>query len=249
MPQFPADLREICAVAIVAKESRPGLSKTRLTPPLTPEEAAEINSCFLLDTAANLMEAGATVAIQGFVAYHPAGAAAFFRSLLPAAIRLLPPREAGLGPSLRHGCRDLLALGYGAACIINSDSPTLPAAYLSQASRALARPGDRVVLGPSADGGYYLVGVKQAHDRLFEDVAWSTEVVLHQTVQRAAEIGLEVELLPEWYDVDDAASLHRLCEELSRGGRRAVNTAAYLKRLAARHSSRRELTAMLATVS
>ncbi|MEO6726584.1 MAG: DUF2064 domain-containing protein, partial [Blastocatellia bacterium] len=95
----------------------------------------------------------------------------------------------------------------------DSDSPTLPTAWLARAARALTAPGDRVVLGPAADGGYYLIGLKQAHRHLFTDVAWSTARVLEQTMQRAAEISLEVELLPTWYDVDDAASLAELCEE------------------------------------
>jgi rSAM/selenodomain-associated transferase 1 len=242
------DRRNVCAIAIVAKECRPGLSKTRLSPPLTPSEAASLSSRFLLDTADNIVAAGERADIQGFVAYHPAGAAAFFRDLLPPAIELLPPREAGLGPSLLHGCRDLLALGYGAACIVNSDSPTLPSIYLAAAAHLLARPGDRVVLGPSADGGYYLVGVKQPHRRLFEDIAWSTDLVLKQTLERASEIGVAVELLPEWYDVDDAASLGRLCEELAGGRRGARHTAAYLKALACGTKARQDLARLLEPV-
>ena len=87
--------------------------------------------------------------------------------------------------------------------MLNSDSPTLPTALLSETAEALARPGDRAVLGPSSDGGYYLLGLKTAHRRLFEDIAWSTERVAEQTLERAREIGLEVYRLPVWYDVDD----------------------------------------------
>ena len=104
------------------------------------------------------------------------------------------------------------------------------------------------MLGPAADGGYYVIGVKQAQDRLFEDIAWSTEKVLAQTIERAAELGLAVELLPQWYDVDDCDSLHRLCRELSRGGSRAAHTAAYLRTLAGRVSARGDLMAILAAV-
>ena len=73
---------------------------------------------------------------------------------------------------------------------------------------------DRVILGPSDDGGYYLIGVKKPHRQLFDEIDWSTERVLKQTIQRATEIGLEVQLLPTGYDVDDAVSLRRLCNEL-----------------------------------
>ena len=99
-------------------------------------------------------------------------------------------------------------------CLINSDSPTLPPAVLRDAVKALHAPGDRIVLGPADDGGYYLIGLKQAHRRLFQDIAWSTPTVLASTLERAREIGLECTMLPSWYDVDDADSLHRLCQEL-----------------------------------
>ena len=87
--------------------------------------------------------------------------------------------------------------------VLNSDSPTLPTAFLVETAEMLARPGERAVLGPSSDGGYYLLGLKTAHRRLFDDIAWSTERVAEQTLERAREIGLDVHMLPVWYDVDD----------------------------------------------
>jgi hypothetical protein len=89
----------------------------------------------------------------------------------------------------------------------------LPTALLVQTAHALALPGDRAVLGPCADGGYYLLGVKRAHARLFDDITWSTEVVYEQTLQRLAELQLETVLLEAWYDVDEAAALHTLAGE------------------------------------
>ena len=76
--------------------------------------------------------------------------------------------------------------------VLNADSPTLPTALLIETAAVLARPGDRAVLGPSSDGGYYLLGLKTAHRRMFEDIAWSTERVAEQTLERAREIGLDV---------------------------------------------------------
>ena len=98
--------------------------------------------------------------------------------------------------------------------VLNSDSPTLPTALLIETAAALARPGDRAVLGPSSDGGYYLLGLKAAHRRMFEDIAWSTARVAEQTLERAREIDLDVHTLPVWYDVDDADGLRRLNAEL-----------------------------------
>ena len=103
--------------------------------------------------------------------------------------------------------RGLVVRGHPVAAVLNSDSPTLPPAYLVELAEALARPGDRAVLGPATDGGYYVLGLKAPHARLFEDVEWSTENVAEQTLARAREIGLPVHVLPPWYDVDDLASL------------------------------------------
>ena len=94
------------------------------------------------------------------------------------------------------------------------DSPTLPIALLAEMVDVLSRPGDRAVLGPSTDGGYYLLASKTLHPHLFKGIAWSTEAVFAQTLERAAEIGLPVHILPEWYDIDDAAMLRLLAEEL-----------------------------------
>ena len=99
-------------------------------------------------------------------------------------------------------------------CLIDSDSPTVAGEVYVQAIELLLVPGDRLVLGPAEDGGYYLIGMKRERPQLFERIDWSTERVLEQTKQRARELGLEVNLLPTGYDVDDAASLQRLRYEL-----------------------------------
>jgi uncharacterized protein len=233
---------EFCALAIMAKAPRNGEVKTRLVPPLTEEEAAMLSACFLKDIAANFMVAAKNIPVEGYVAYSPAGSEALFRDLVSAEILLLPPRRLGLGNSLLDAAEDLLAAGYGAACLVNADSPTLPTSVLLQAAEALRAPGDRLVLGPARDGGYYLIGLKQAHPRLFEEIAWSTERVFRQTVERAASIGLDVVTLPLWYDVDDATSLGWLCGEVLDArrppdclldGYAAPWTGDYLSRLAA----------------
>ena len=213
-----------CALAMMIKAPRPGASKTRLSPPLTPEEAATISGCFLRDTTANIAHVvhahapgGGGAPAAGVAVYTPVGMEAAFDGLLPEGFTMVAQRELGFGGRLLGAVEDLLAVGYGAVCLIDSDSPTLPAAALAAAVEALAQPGDRVVLGPSEDGGYYLIGVKAAHRRLFEDITWSTDLVTPQTRERAAEIGLEVVELPTWYDVDDRATLHQLCDELFSG--------------------------------
>ncbi len=234
------DRAEICALAVMAKAPRRGEVKTRLVPPLRAEEAAQLSRCFLRDITDNFIAAGQIRPAQGYIAYSPPGSEAEFRDLVSPETLLLPPRRIGLGYSLLDATEDLIAAGYGGACLVNSDSPTLPTAVLVDAIAALNAPGDRVVLGPAADGGYYLIGLKYPHRHLFQDIAWSTEHVFQQTVERAASLALEVVTLPKWYDVDDAVSLGWLWEELVDGrrlaeflpkGYAAPYTAAYLRQL------------------
>jgi uncharacterized protein len=196
-----------CGIAIMAKASAAGLTKTRLVPPLTPDDAALCNTAFLKDVADNLLRAAQGESIAGYVAYGPAGADAFFRQNLPAQIGLLEIWYPDFRQCLIEALEAQFALGHTAACVLNSDSPTLPSALLAEAASVLDLPGDRIVFGPSTDGGYYLLGAKQVHARLFEDIAWSTDIVAAQTLERAAALGLDVHMLPAWYDVDDAETL------------------------------------------
>lgn len=201
-----------CALAIMTKAPRAGQVKTRLTPPLTPEEAAALNICFLRDTAAAISAAGENA--QGVACYTPIGAGEAYADILPANFELIAQKEGTLGERLYRAVEDLFAVGFTSVCLINSDSPTVPASSFAEAVRWLSQPNDRVVLGPSDDGGYYLIGLKRPKRRLFERIDWSTERVFQQTIERAKELKLEVKLLPGGFDVDDHRSLRRLCEEL-----------------------------------
>jgi len=207
--------RDACAMAVMGKASIPGRAKTRLVPPLTPEEAARLNTAFLQDIVANIRMAARAVAVQPYVAYGPIGSEAFFREHLAPDVGLLESCLPNFGDCLYLAIETLLARGFSSVCVINSDSPTLPTEQLIAAARHLAQPGDRAVLGPSLDGGYYLLGLKAPHRRLFEGIAWSTASVFEQTRQRAAQLRLPVVLLEPWYDVDDIESLRRLYAELS----------------------------------
>ena len=212
-----------CGIAFMAKASAPGRAKTRLVPPLTYDQAADLNTAFLQDVAdnlvlANLVAAGrganGRAAIAGYAAYGPPGSGDFFRRTLPQSIGLIEAWLPNFGDCLFHTVREILARGHDSAVVLNADSPTLPTALLVETAEVLARPGDRAVLGPSSDGGYYLLGLKFAHRRMFEDIAWSTERVAEQSLARAREIGLDVHMLPAWYDVDDIDGLRRLQAEL-----------------------------------
>jgi hypothetical protein len=199
----------------MTKAPQPGAVKTRLIPPLTAEEAAALNVCFLRDiTAAIQKSADATGLSVGVGVYTPLGAEESYRDILPTKFFLIVQRGHGFGERLQFAVQDLLNVGFVSVCLINSDSPTLPASVFTEATHVLAQPGDRVVLGPSDDGGYYLIGLKKSHRRLFEEIDWSTEKVLQQTIDRAREIDLDVHLLRSWFDVDDRATLQRLSRDL-----------------------------------
>ena len=202
------------AIAIIAKTPEPGKSKTRLSPPLTPDQCAEISACFIADLADNLGCITQSGSLAGYSLYTPAGSEAKLKRLLPDHFGLILQSSGDLGERLLTGIRDMLALGHAGAIIVSSDSPTLPAAYFEMAAEKL-RSEDCVVLCPAIDGGYTFIGLSRAHPRLFEDMPWSTEVVHARTLERAAELGLPVYNLPMWYDVDDAQTLAILRDDLS----------------------------------
>ena len=213
-PAHEARTQPRCGVAVMAKASTEGRAKTRLAAAVGAATAARLNTAFLSDITANLTAARAAGSITGYLAFGPPGESGFF-DFAPAHIVRFAAWEPTFGETLKAAIRHMFAEGHDAACVLNSDSPTLPTSILVEAARALAEPGDRVVLGPSNDGGYYLLGMKTLHEQLFEGISWSTALVAGETLQRAADLGLDVHRLPEWYDVDDGLSFEILRAELS----------------------------------
>jgi rSAM/selenodomain-associated transferase 1 len=204
----------LCALGIMTKAPEAGKVKTRLIPPLTGEEASQLNICFLRDVAGSIAEACAQLPARGVGIYTPVGAERVYEDILPRDFCLILQRGDTFGERLIFAAQDLFTVGFESVCLINSDSPTVPAMSFALAANELSKPGDRIVLGPSDDGGYFLIGLKKLHQRIFEEISWSTEWVLEQTVQRAAELDLEMRRIPSGFDVDDRATLQRLCEEL-----------------------------------
>ena len=196
-PSTPAPERgNLCALAVMTKAPRAGQVKTRLVPPLTNQEAADLNACFLRDTAAAIQEACRGTAV-GIGVYTPIGSEPDYLGILPAEFQLLPQRGDGFGERLSFAAEDLLRCGFSSVCLIDSDSPTVSSDAYAQAVRVLGEAGDRLVLGPSDDGGYYLIGLKQNHREIFEEIEWSTERVFDQDTENAPKIfDLQVALLP-----------------------------------------------------
>jgi rSAM/selenodomain-associated transferase 1 len=198
------------ALIVVAKEPRPGNSKTRLVPPLSPQEAALLYSCMLTDTLGVMMDVDG---VDRVLAYTPQEAQQYFRDVLPPGFELTAQRGDSLGERLDHVLCTHLEAGYGQAVVMDSDSPTLPPDYVQQAFQQLDRADVDVVLGPTEDGGYYLIGLKRPCAALFE-VVMSTPTVLQETLELARAQGLRAACLPVWYDVDTPEDLERLRREL-----------------------------------
>ena len=202
------------ALVIFAKWPLPGQVKTRLCPPLRPDQAAELARCFLLDTVERVSR---LEDVQVWVAFTPAESEPRFRALLPASVRYLPQRGNDLGEREWHVFVDLFEQGAERVAIMGSDIPSVPLAYLRSAFALLESPGCDAVLGPSRDGGYYLIGAPAGQTglpALFEHIEWSTEKVMQQTLQQAGLHHLNVSLLPAWYDVDTVEDMRKLAEQL-----------------------------------
>ena len=201
------------ALCIVAKQPAAGQTKTRLCPPLTGEMAAYLYTGFLNDTLEVMRQ---VPDVQRVIAYWPEDAHPYFQQLAPE-MMLTPQHGNTLGERLDNLLRGILEDGATSVVVMDSDSPTLPPAYVAQAFILLEGSAD-VVLGPCRDGGYYLIGMKQPHPQLLRDVAMSTPNVLRDTIVLADALGVRVALLSEWYDVDTAVELEELCRELAMAG-------------------------------
>lgn len=196
-------------LGIFAKYWDPGQTKTRLGAAIGYEEAASIARAFIACLVRRFRKTGD----RRVLAVTPAESMDIFKSLLGNDDWIVAPQSEGdLGARMRAYFQSALAAGADRVVLLGSDSPTLPLDHVERAFEMLAtRP---VVLGPTPDGGYYLVGIAGEVPPIFEEIGWSTEAVFQQTVTRLRSAGLEFDRLPEWYDVDEAHDLERLRREL-----------------------------------
>jgi rSAM/selenodomain-associated transferase 1 len=217
------------AVAVVAKAPGWAPVKSRLQPPLTPDEARALATAFLLDRLDGM---AALADVTPVLAFAPPEAADALRTLMPPPIRLLAQRGDDLGARLAHLFDDLLA-AHPAAIALDADSPTLPLSWVVDGLAVLMSGDADIVLGPSDDGGYWSIGLRTRCPALFHDVPWSTDQVLATTVARAEALGLRLRRLPCWFDVDTPTDLRRLCDDVREHGG-PWRTASLVPALAAR---------------
>jgi rSAM/selenodomain-associated transferase 1 len=216
------------AVAVMAKVPGAAPVKSRLHAALTAVRATDLYRCFLLD---RLDAVAAVPDIARVVAFTPPEARVQMAALAPPGFRLVAQEGSGLSERLPRLFDRLLADGHPAVLAMDSDSPTLPMAYVTEAARALLVDEADLVVGPSDDGGYYLIGLRAPRPELFADVPWSSSAVLEVTLTRARGLGLRMRLLPAWFDVDTAGDLRRLRAEMATSGDVPTRTAAFLRTL------------------
>ena len=193
------------AIALFARAPIPGRAKTRLCPPLSAAESAELQQAFVEDMWRRLQGVpGAALFLYSDVAWQP-------YTELAGPARTALQQGADLGARMLHCFEELNRGGYERALIVGSDSPTVPAKYLRQGLDALAHTD--AVLGPVEDGGYYAVGCRRPRSQMFEGVTWSVPTTLEEPERAFQRAGLSLQELPTWYDVDTVDDLRRLATD------------------------------------
>ncbi|WP_121990148.1 TIGR04282 family arsenosugar biosynthesis glycosyltransferase [Nitrospira lenta] len=201
------------ALVIFAKAPVPGQVKTRLCPPLTPDEAATLHGSFVIDMLERTKVATAKLKLpfDRYLACAPSSTLVFFQIMEERqSVKLIDQVGDDLGARMQQAFATLFGKGYQRVFIVGADVPSLPLDHYKQALALLD--AHDVVLGPALDGGYYLIGLTQPRPELFADIVWSTDRVLVATQEKAVGLGLKVALLPAWRDVDTIDDLQALMD-------------------------------------
>lgn len=194
---------------VFAKVPRPGEVKTRLTPTLTPEEAAHLYEAFLYDALRQYDQLSSDVRLYVAPPLPNDGLDG-----LPDRVSIHMQEGEGLGARMRQAFEDAQSAGYDRAVVIGTDHPTLPTSFIRRAFAELDG-SEAISIGPTTDGGFYLLGMSTVYPQLFEGMTYSHEDVFRETLKRAGRTGAEVTVLPTWYDVDTPAALEKLIADLS----------------------------------
>ena len=190
---------------IFAKSPIPGKVKTRLTPHITPTEAAELYKAFIADIIFNAHKLKCE---RITLAYTPSDAEATFHSICGQSVNYLPQKGDNLGERMKNAFKHAFDKGSTRAVIIGTDSPTLPLSYIQKAFGVLKEVP--ITIGPTFDGGYYIIGLSEQNDAIFDGIDWSTSKVFDQTLTRIQAINKQLYVLPPWYDVDTPDNLEFL---------------------------------------
>ncbi len=198
-------------IVLFSKAPVPGKVKTRLVPPLNHNEAASLQKSFVFDTLTTLL---AKENHKVFLACHPSSEHPFFKSLKKRYPLTLINQGAGnLGDRMKRTILLLRSKKYSKIIIVGSDSPTLPCQYIGDGFDKLDK--NDLVIGPSIDGGYYLLGVKGDIPDIFDRIPWGSDAVFEETMVRARGSAIKTSVLPFWYDIDTIKELRFLVVHLA----------------------------------
>ncbi len=202
-------------VVMMAKAPVPFQVKTRLCPELTPMQAAELSRLFIQDMVEEMSEIPREVASLA-LAYAPEEAEAHFTAMLPVSVPMFPQPEGELGERMAGIFERAFAEGYQQVIVVGSDLPDLSRVIVESALEALEQPERDLVLGPTPDGGYYLIGLKRRVPELFHDIPWSTGEVMERTLEKARGAGLSIAFVERWDDIDTYGDLVRFVKRHAR---------------------------------
>jgi rSAM/selenodomain-associated transferase 1 len=216
------------ALVVMTKLPESGRSKTRLVPPLSFDEAAEVARALLTDQLNNLTK---FTAARLFIAFTPDSADGLFENLVAGEFSCFPQRGHSLGERMRHAFQQLFNRGFNNVVLIGSDLPVIPLSFFEGAYASLEESKVDVVLGPSTDGGYYLIGMNRLISNIFEGIPWSSGDVLNRTIEKLLGAGIKYRLLPLWSDIDTPEDLEHLQSQRTFDARVMKNTFALLNAL------------------
>lgn len=217
------------ALAVMAKAPVPGQAKTRLLPAISAEEAAEFSRSLLIDLLNHLQGLDRA---DFYLAFAPDESQLLMEQIAPARFQLFPQQGDNLGARMNAVFEKLFQMGHNNIALIGSDLPPVPLNFFGEAYAFLEASENRVVLGPSRDGGYYLVGCNRPTPQIFQNMDWSHSEVLAQTLARLAALKIEYHLLPIWFDIDTPDDLRHLRSALDPSLEKAMpNTLALLRRM------------------
>jgi rSAM/selenodomain-associated transferase 1 len=217
------------ALAVMAKAPLAGQVKTRLLPALTAQEAAELSRSLLVDQLNHLQELDAT---DFYLVFAPDEARVLMTELAPPCFCLLPQQGGDLGVRMETIFAKLAQMGHKNIALVGGDLPPVPLRYIVEAYAFLESSNHRVVLGPSRDGGYYLVGCNQPTPEIFQGMSWSHSQVLAQTRDKLVRLQIDYHILSRWFDIDTPDDLRHLKSVLDAVlEKRMPNTLPLLRRL------------------
>ena len=203
--RMPPSIHNEVTLALFAKQPIPGRVKTRLASATSPEWAAALSEAFLLDA----LDRFESFEGRRVLVYDPPEAWGYFERMTAGRYELVPQAGGDLGQRLGSFLESAINQSSASVLVVGTDCPTLPMTFIAQAVAELKRAD--LVVGPTTDGGYYLIGGTRYLPELFTGIPWSTNRVLSETTNRIAAANARLALLPPWYDVDtldDVRMLH-----------------------------------------